>query len=187
MGIAQPDMYVSMLPTQAQQTTEGKSFILVNKDAFGLAVLADDAAENLKSSISRELAHIRNGDTSAAAVARHHNEPATSREAGLRADLEGAGPLGNRNPIAAAVVIESEMRLELHRLVFMKDNTVSDLDPNQLSDRDYKRISDEHVRIYNGDPGNVAAWDRIVSLRKEAPRWTPKTGHTWTPENRPTR
>ncbi|MBV9504763.1 MAG: hypothetical protein JO323_07125 [Acidobacteriia bacterium] len=167
MGITTPVLYVSMVPTKAAQTAEGKTFIPVNKDIFRLAVLADIGAEDLKVSLSREIAHIRDGDTSAAAVVKHHNDPATSREAALRADLIGAGPIGAKNPIAATMTIEHDMRIELHGLVFVNGNTVADLDPNQLSDRDYKRISDEHTRIYNGDPHNVAAWDRIVALRKE--------------------
>jgi hypothetical protein len=161
-------MYVSMMKTQATQTREGKDFILLNKDAFRLAVQSDEAAEDLKVSLSRELAHIRNGDTSPSGIVRLRNNPAASREASVRADLEGAGPLGTRNPIGATAAIEHDMRLELHKLVFVKDNTVGDLDPNRLSDRDYKRISDEHVRVYNNDPHTVAAWDRIEALRKEA-------------------
>jgi len=167
MGVASPVMYVSMMKTQATQTREGKDFILLNKDAFRLAVQSDEAAEDLKVSLSRELAHIRNGDTSPPAIARLRNNPAASREASVRADLEGAGPLGTRNPIGATNAIEHDMRLELHTLVFAKDNTVGDLDPNRLSDRDYKRISDEHMRVY-GDPHTFAAWDRIVALRKES-------------------
>jgi hypothetical protein len=167
MGVASPVIYVSMVPTKAAQTVEGKNFIPVNKDVFRLAILADNGAEDLKQALSREIAHIRNGDTSAAAVANHHNDPAASREAALRADLIGAGPIGAKNPIAATMAIENDMRGELRALMFVNGNTVADLDPNHLSDRDYKRISDEHSRIYNGDPGNVAAWDRIMALRKE--------------------
>jgi hypothetical protein len=167
MGIAQPVMYVSGLTTQAGQTTEGRNYVLLNKDAFRLAMLTDDGAERMRLGISREFAHIRNGDTSPAALVRNHNDPATSREAGLRADLEGAGPLGAKNPIAAAAAVQNDMREELHKLVFIKGNLVDDLDPNRLSDRDYKRVSDEHVRIAD-DIYNLNAWDRIVALRKQA-------------------
>lgn len=167
MGVARPVMYISMLNTQAVETREGTRFILINKDAFRLAVLADDGAEWMKIGISRELAHIRNGDTAPAAIVKVHNDPANSREATLRADLEGAGPLGVRNPIAATAAIENDMRAELHKLAFVKGNLLDDLDPNRLSDRDYKRISDEHTRIYD-DPHALAAWDRIVALRKES-------------------
>jgi hypothetical protein len=27
----------------------------------------------------------------------------------------------------------------------------------------------------------------VATMQGRDPRWTPKTGHTWTPENRPTR
>lgn len=60
--------------------------------------------------------------------------------------------------------MEHEMRLELHKLVFFKDTTLGDLDPNRLSDRDYKAISDEHARATN-DIFNLAPWDRIMALR----------------------
>jgi hypothetical protein len=167
MGVPSPVMYVSGLKTQAAQTADGKDFILVNKDAFRLAVLSDDGAERMRVSLSREFAYIRNGDTSAAAVANHHNDPASSRQAGLRADLEGAGPLGTRSPIAATAAIQTDLTFELNRLSFAKDNLVSDLDPNRLSDRDYKQISDEHMRVTD-EIYNLAPWDRIVALRKEA-------------------
>jgi hypothetical protein len=167
MGIAVPHMYVSAVATQAAQTSEGTIFIPVNKDAFRLAVLADDGAKKLKLVLDREFAHIRNGDTSPSAVALHHNDPATSREAGLRADLEGAGPLGAKDPIAATAAIEAEMRTELHRIAFFKDTTVGDLDPGHLSDRDYKRISDEHQRTLS-DRSSLAPWDRVIALRRES-------------------
>jgi hypothetical protein len=167
MGITHPVMYVSGLTTQAAQTREGKNFVFINKDAFRLAMLTDDGAERMRLSVSREFARIRNGDTSPAAMVKHHNDPAASREAGLRADLEGAGPLGAKNPIAAAAAIQSDMREELHKLVFIRGNLVDDLDPNRLSDRDYKRIADEHVRIAD-DIYTLNAWERIIALRKEA-------------------
>jgi hypothetical protein len=168
MGIAMPEMYVSTVPIQATQTSEGTIFIPVDKNAFRLAVLTDAGAQRLKLALDRELAHIRNGDTSPSAVASHHNDPATSREAGLRAELESAGPLGAKDPIAATTVIEFAMREEFQtRLMFAKGNTVSDIDPNRLSDRDYKRLSDEHTRVYY-DSHALSAWDRIMALRKEA-------------------
>jgi hypothetical protein len=155
MGIMPiPDMYVSMLTTQATQTKEGKDFVLVNRNAFRTAVLSDEGAEKLKLSLGHVVADL-------------HNHPAESREAGLRADLEGAGPLGAKNPIAFAAAIEDELRSELHKLIFIKGTTLDDLDANRLSDRDYKRISDEHVRVAN-DVLNLAPWDRIMALRKEA-------------------
>ena len=166
MGVASPPMYVSAIGTQAVETREGTRFILINKDAYGLAVLTDDGADRMKIGISRELAHIRNGDTSPASIVKHHNDPASSREAGLRADLEGAGPLGVRDPIAVTFAIENDLRSELHKLAFLKGNTLDDLDPNRLSDRDYKRISDEHVRV-SSDIFHLAPWDRITALRKE--------------------
>jgi hypothetical protein len=156
-----------MLTTQATQTKEGKDFVLVNRNAFRTAVLSDEGAEKLKLSLGRELSRIRYGDTVPHVVADLHNHPAESREAGLRADLEGAGPLGAKNPIAFAAAIEDELRSELHKLIFIKGTTLDDLDANRLSDRDYKRISDEHVRVAN-DVLNLAPWDRIMALRKEA-------------------
>ena len=80
--------------------------------------LPTTAAEWMKIGISRELRHIRNGDTAPAAMVKHHNDPASSREAGLRADLEGAGPLGVRDPIAATAAIENDMRAELQQARF---------------------------------------------------------------------
>jgi hypothetical protein len=167
MGVAFPDMHVGMLSTQAMQTKEGKNFVLVNQNAFRTAVLSDEGAEKLKLSLGRELSRIRYGDTFASAVADLHNHPADSREAGLRADLEGAGPLGAKNPIAFSAAIQDELRTELHRLIFLKGTTLDDLDANRLSDRDYKRISDEHQRVTN-DVFNLSPWDRIMALRKEA-------------------
>jgi hypothetical protein len=168
MGIAMPEMYVSTVATQATQTSEGTIFIPVDRNAFRLAVLTDAGAQRLKLALDRELAHIRNGDTSPSGVALHHNNPASSREAGLRAEIEAAGPLGAKDPIAATTVIEFAMREEFQtRLMFAKGNTVDDIDPNRLSDRDYKRISDEHERAFS-DHSTFAPWDRIVALRKEA-------------------
>jgi len=89
------------------------------------------------------------GDTVPHVRRRSPQPSAESREAGLRADLEGAGPLGAKNPIAFAAAIEDELRSELHKLIFIKGTTLDDLDANRLSDRDYKRISDEHVRVAN--------------------------------------
>jgi hypothetical protein len=108
----------------------------VNKDAFKVAILTDEGAEKLKLSLGREFARIRNGDTSPSVTANHNNNPATSREAGLRADLEGVGPLGVKNPIAATAYIEDNLRDELHRLVFFKGTNLDDLDANRLSDRE---------------------------------------------------
>jgi hypothetical protein len=168
MGIASPVMYVTAINTQAAQTREGTAFLLINKNAFRLAVLTDEGAQRMKMWISRELARIRNGDTSPSAIAQHHNDPANSREAALRADLEGAGPLGAKDPIAATAAIQYSMREDLQaRLMFVKRNTVNDIDPNRLSDRDYKRISDEYTRVYY-DSHAFSAWDRIMALRKEA-------------------
>ncbi len=166
-AVPTPSMYVSMMPTQADQTREGQNFILVNKYVFRTAVLSDEGAEKLRLSLSREFARIRNGDTSPSAVANHHTNPAASREAGLRADLEGAGPMGARNPIAMTFAIEDELRSDLHKLVFFKGSDLDDIEANRISDRDYKRISDEHVRAYN-DVFNVSPWDRIMALRKES-------------------
>jgi len=167
MAIARPDLYVGMLPTQALQTREGKPFVLVNKNAFKLAMLTDAGAAQLKLSFSREFAHIRNGHTSPSAIAQHHNDAASSREAELRADLEGAGPLGAKDPIAVTAYIEDNLRDELQKLVFFKGSRLNDVDPNRLSDRDYRAISDEHEARY-GNPFHLSPWDRIVALHRES-------------------
>jgi hypothetical protein len=167
MNIPVPTVYVSGLATESAQTLEGQDFILVNKDKFRLAILADAAAANLKSTLAYQLARIRDRDTSASAVLSHHNDPAASREAELRAELEGAGPLGAHDPIAATITLDARMRDEVHRLVFFKGNTLGDMDPNRLSDRDYKQISDDYVR-FSDDIYKLTFWDRIVALRKEA-------------------
>lgn len=168
MQIASPTLYVTAINTQAAQTREGKPFLQINKDAFRLAVLTDEGAQRMKLWISRELARIRSGDTAPSVIAQHHNDPANSREAGLRADLEGAGPLGAKDPIAATATIEYAMREELQsQLMFRTGSTVADIDPNRLSDRDYKRISDEYTRVYY-DSHTLPGWDRIMALRKEA-------------------
>jgi hypothetical protein len=166
MTIPVPTVYISGLTTDAQQTLEGQDFILVNKDKFGMAILTDDGAENLINALACQLARIRQRDTLASAVLSHHNDPAASREAELRAELEGAGPLGTNNPIAATATLQDQMRLEVHRLIFVKGNNLGDMDPNRLSDRDYKQISDDYVK-FSDDIFRLTFWDRIVALRKE--------------------
>ena len=166
MGIATPDMYVSMLTTQAAQTREGKDFVLVNEKELNLSLNTDIGADRLKVSLGRELAHIRNGDTAPSAVAHYRNDAASSREAELRAELEGSGPLGGFRPLSAIDYAKDRLRDELQKLVFFKGSTLNDIDPNRLSDRDYKAISDEHEARY-GNPFHLSPWERIVALRRE--------------------
>jgi hypothetical protein len=167
-GTGKIDMLIGteIATTSANQTREGRNYLLINEKEFKAALLTDAGMEPLKATLGHEITHVVHGDNTPANEVREHNDRAYSRMVEMRADLEGSGPQGMHNPQGAIDFFEGKLRAMFPKLRNLPGSGLTNADPSHLTDADYKKLSDLNAGFQT--PDHPSAWDRITALREEA-------------------
>jgi hypothetical protein len=102
----QPMAFPDVPPGQSQMTVEGTPYVLINALSIGQYSPAEQMGI-----LGHELAHLKHGDTTPAAIAAAHNDAtgAIAKAEELNADKTGTGPSGTCDPASLASVLQEHL------------------------------------------------------------------------------